>query len=344
LVEPYQAFCIQSDVAFSSKSGRSPIKGNLRRSLELVEHIVSFRFFKLGYPVKLVAFPEWFLQGSHYANRKEFYKVCISIPGEETDRLGEAARNNRLYLCGHAFEVDPEWKSRFFSTAFIVGPKGKLILKYRKLSTTNMNLTLATSPHDVLDRYQAEIFPVARTEIGNLACFVSYDRHFPEIPRTFALKGAEVFVVPSVAMEPWMSFPNEWWSIVNRVRAHENLCYLVAPNAAWMLDSSHPRSYSIGRSQIVDFNGNVIAQADSPNETVTGGVIDIARLRERRRMAPWNFLVELRTELFRDTYARAVFPPNQWLDEGPRSYDQIDRAHKRAKSRLDKVMRGTGRE
>ncbi len=314
-------------MAFSTETHPSPIKANLSRSLELLEHLSTFRFFTLSYPIKIVTFPEWFLQGSHYKNKADFFKICVKIPGEETDRLAEVATKNRLYICGHALEIDDNYPSRFFSTGFIIDPRGKVALRYRKISTTNMNLTLATSPHDILSDYKEEIFPVLKTEIGNLACFISYDRHFPEIPRAFALKGAEIFLMPSVAMEPWMSPPNDWWSVINRARAQENLCYLVAPNAAWMKDSSHPVSYSVGSSMIVDYNGVIIAEASSANETIISATIDIDRLRKKRSMPPWNFLAEIRTELFRSMYDSTIYPPNLWLKYSPKSYSEIDEAH-----------------
>jgi predicted amidohydrolase len=315
-------------VTFSSESSPSPVKSNLSRSLQLLEHLISFRLFSLSFPLRLVAFPEWFLQGSHYKNKSDFFKVCLKIPGEETDKLGEIAKKNRMYICGHGFEVDQKYGSnRFFSTAFVIGPQGKVALKYRKLTTTNMNLTLATSPHDILDEYEEEIFPVLKTEIGNLACFVSYDRHFPEIPRAFAFKGAEVFLMPSVAMEPWMSPPTDWWTVINRARAQENLSYLVAPNAGWMKDSSHPISYAVGRSQIVDYNGVILAEAGSSNETIISATIDIDRLRKRRSKAPWNFLAEIRTEVFQSMYDCPIFPSNLWLKKDPKSFSEIDRAH-----------------
>jgi hypothetical protein len=144
--------------------------------------------------------------------------------------------------------------------------------------------------------------------------------------------------MPSVAMEPWMSEPNDWWTIVNRVRAQENLAYLVAPNAAWMVESSHPRSYSVGKSQIVDFNGVVMAEASSSNETVIGGILDIDRLRKRRKMAPFNFLAELRTELFRPTYAKSIYPANMWLQKPPKNYDETDEAHKKALRNLTRLF------
>ncbi len=290
--------------------------------------------------MKIVTFPEWFLQGSHYKKNADFLKICINVPGEETDKLGEVAKKDKLYLCGHSLEVDNRYPGRFFSTGFIIDPKGKVALRYRKISTTNMNLTLATSPHDIMSNYDEEIFPVLKTEFGNLACFISYDRHFPEIPRAFALKGAEVFLVPSVAMEPWMSAPNDWWSLINRARAQENLCYLVAPNAAWMVDSSHPLSYSVGKSMIVDYNGVIISESSTANESIISGTIDIDRLRKRRSLPPWNFLAEIRSELFTSMYDSTIYPPNRWVKQGPQSYTQIDEAHRTGLHNFQRLSSG----
>jgi formamidase len=84
------------------------------------------------------------------------------------------------------------------------------------------------SPHD-LEGYADPIFPVADTPIGRLGCAICYDWLFPEALRQLAANGAKVLIRVSAYMDPWgATEPMNWWTIVNRCRAIENIAYVVA--------------------------------------------------------------------------------------------------------------------
>ena len=52
---------------------------------------------------------------------------------------------------------------------------------------------------------------------------------FPEAIRQLAANGAEVLVRVSAYMDPWgATEPMNWWTIINRARAIENIAYVVA--------------------------------------------------------------------------------------------------------------------
>ena len=87
-----------------------------------------------------------------------------------------------------------------------------------------------TSPHDIRD-YPDPLFPVCETEIGRLGAAICYDWLFPEAIRELALQGAEVLIRVSAYMDPWGATPPmDWWTVVNRCRALENMAYVVASN------------------------------------------------------------------------------------------------------------------
>ena len=72
---------------------------------------------------------------------------------------------------------------------------------------------------------------MADTEIGRLGVATCYDWLFPEAIRQLALAGAEVLIRVSAYMDPWGATPPmDWWTLVNRCRALENLAYVVAAN------------------------------------------------------------------------------------------------------------------
>ena len=75
--------------------------------------------------------------------------------------------------------------------------------------------------------------PVYETSKGRIGVAICYDWLFPEPTRMLALNGAEVLVRVSAYMDPWgTAAPLDWWTTVNRVRALENMAYVVAANQA----------------------------------------------------------------------------------------------------------------
>ena len=110
-------------------------------------------------------------------------------------------------------------------------------------------------------------------------------------------------------MDPWgTAAPLEWWTLVNRVRAIENMAYVVAANQAASLKNYPPFSWP-GGSMIVDYDGRILAQAEpGPGERIVVGPIDLAALRaERERRRGHHLLAHLRTEAYA-AYAKPIYP------------------------------------
>ena len=73
----------------------------------------------------------------------------------------------------------------------------------------------------------------------------------------------------SAYMDPWgATEPMNWWTLVNRTRALENMAYVVAANQGASLAHYPPYSWP-GGSQIVDFDGRLLAEASpGPGERI----------------------------------------------------------------------------
>jgi predicted amidohydrolase len=204
-------------------------------------------------------------------------------------------------------EVDPKWKGAVFNTTCLIGPEG-IIYKYRKVNTW-IPYEVHTSPHDI-DGYDEPLFPVADTEIGRIGCAICYDWLFPEVMRQLAANGAEVLVRVSAYMDPWnATAPMDWWTVINRARAIENVAYVVAANQAASLRHYPPYSWS-GGSQIVDFEGRILADASpGPGERIVVAPIDVSSLRhERDARRGHSMLAHLRTDAY-PVYQSRIYPP-----------------------------------
>jgi hypothetical protein len=111
-------------------------------------------------------------------------------------------------------------------------------------------------------------------------------------------------------MDPWgATEPMNWWTLVNRVRALENMAFVVAANQGASLKHYPPYSWP-GGSQIVDFDGRLLAEASpGPGERIVVAPIDISALRhERETRVGHHMLAHLRADAY-DVYAARGYPP-----------------------------------
>jgi predicted amidohydrolase len=264
-------------------------------------------------------------------------RLAVPIPNEHTDRYVKKAREHGIYVqTGTFLESDPRWPGHVFNTTCLVGPEG-ILAKYRKVHTWTP-WELHTSPHD-LSGYEEPLFPVVETEIGCLGAAICYDWLFPEAIRQLALGGAEVLVRVSAYMDPWgTAQPLDWWTVINRVRALENMCFVVAANQASSLKNYPPFSWP-GGSMIVDFDGRILAQADpGPGDKIVVGPVDLAALRhQRERRRAHDVLANLRTEAY-PAYRYPIYPSGLG-DHGPLSVEQNEEASQRARDALDACRR-----
>jgi formamidase len=307
---------------------RDQMRANTDRMLAMIESAVAGSLPFL--PVRLIVFPEFAHAAPVYPTVAELLdKLAVPIPNEHTDRLIEKARQHNVYIqSGSMLEVDPRWPHLVFNTTCLIGPGQQGILyKYRKVNTW-IPFEVHASPHDLVVAsaraaarggneasdeatagYPDELFPVADTPIGRIGCAICYDWLFPEAIRQLAANGAEVLVRVSAYMDPWgATEPMNWWTIINRCRAIENVAFVVAANQGASLRHYPPYSWP-GGSQIVDFDGRLLAQASpGPGERIVVAPIDISALRhERATRTGHHMLAHLRTEAY-PVYRRHIYP------------------------------------
>ena len=251
----YSAAACQTDLP--NPIGRPEMKANTDRMLAMVDAALAGAAPFL--PVRLVVFPEFAHAAPVYATVRELSeKLAVEVPNEHTDRLQAKAKEHGVYLqSGTMIERDPRWPGFLFNATCLIGPGG-ILYKYRKVNPW-IPYEVHASPHDV-PGYDQPLFPVADTEIGRIGCAICYDWVFPEALRQLAMNGAEVLVRVSAYMDPWgATEPMDWWTVVNRARALENVAYVVAANQGAQLRRYPPYSWP-GGSMVVDFDGRVLAQ------------------------------------------------------------------------------------
>src|SRR5438034_11681182 len=128
MISPYTAVGLIPTVRGIRK--RDDIKANLEHLSHLVK--AAAWLSSLDLPVRLIAFPEGALQGFNDEvldlDHVEFAREgAIDIPGEETEFLGQLAREYDAFVMAQAKARHPDWKDRFFNVGFIINPRGQVI-------------------------------------------------------------------------------------------------------------------------------------------------------------------------------------------------------------------------
>ncbi len=304
MVHPaYQAIALQT--ACYGVNGLE-IPAARARMLQTVDAIaLQIRAAKMftGPDVRLVVLPEYFLTSYPAGEPIPAWKAlaAIEIDGPEYAALGKVASDNKVFIAGNAYEVDPHFPQLYFQTCFLIDDTGNVVLRYRRLISM-----YAPTPHDVwdayLDRYGLEgVFPVAQTELGRIACVASEEILYPEISRALALRGAEVITHSTSEVGSPQLTPKD---IAKRARAMENLAYVVSANSAGIYNAGIPPNATDGMSKIVDYKGAVMAEAGYGETAAATAELDLAALRRyRNRPGMPNLLSRQRLELFSATYS-----------------------------------------
>lgn len=218
----------------------------------------------------LIVFPEY----SSYFNRRigsDFVDHAQPLDGEFVTTLRQLAKSHDLaIIAGLVEKVDG--KRRFANTAVAIDHEGALAALYRKVHLFDAFGARESDWVEPGDPEQATVFEVAGIAIGIETC---YDLRFPEVSRRLIDAGAEMVVIPA----QWVPGPlkESHWSTLLAARAIENTIYIVA--------ADHSTPNGVGRSQIVDPMGVIVASAGA-EDTLVSGEVSLERVAEVRATNP----------------------------------------------------------
>ncbi len=332
-IAPYQALALQTvchavNRCVGVPDARERMMDNIARIQRQIRASKAF----IGPDLKLVVAPEYFLTSYPLGDSLSSWaaKAAIAPDGPEYARMGDMCRDAGIYFSGNAYETDAHFPGLYFQTSFVIDDGGRVILRYRRLVSM-----YGPTPHDLWERYLEiygldGVFPVVDTPLGRLACVASEEILYPEIARSLALRGAEVLLHSSSEVASPRLTPKD---VAKRARAYENCAWLVSANSGGIRDVDIPESSADGMSKIVDYLGEVRAEAGSGETMAANATIDIAaQRRQRRKPGMGNMLSRQRLELFASTYAGSVYPVNSMLDDQRQPFVP-ERAHFSARQR-----------
>lgn len=214
----------------------------------------------------LVVLPEMFATGF------SMNTAAVTEPyGGETEQfLSTLARERGIYVVGGAAMRDKQGQARNKSLVF--GPAGQMLGFYAKMRPF--------SPGGETQHYTAGERPIT-FGWGDcvVAPFICYDLRFPELFRQVAATHRpELFVV----IASWPEKRAIHWVRLLQARAIENQAYVIGVNRVGT-DPFYPYS---GRSLIVDYNGEIIADAGQ-KEGLISATLDLESVRKYRQGLPF---------------------------------------------------------
>ncbi len=137
----------------------------------------------------------------------DYASVAELVPGPTTDYFGTLAMQHDCYLVvGLPERVD----HLVYNVAVLIGPKGEVVGKYRKVTLPREEIARGIAPGDS--------YPVFETRFGKVGMMICYDVFFPEVARELARNGAEVIALPIWGGNPRLA----------AARCAENGVYLVS--------------------------------------------------------------------------------------------------------------------
>lgn len=322
--DAYRALALQLTChAINQATDRQEVRTLMQQAIARIRSQIAASLAFIGADCRLIVLPEYFLTGFPLGEPFAVWadKACLEMAGPEYEALGQIAQTHRIFLAGNAYELDPHFPKLYFQTCFVINPSGNVILRYRRL-----NSMFAPTPHDVWDEYLAHyglegVFPVAKTEIGNLAAIASDEILFPEVARCLMMRGAEVFLHST--SEVYGSQGRSPKDIAKISRAIENMAYVISANTAGIAHIPIPIASADGGSKIIDYRGLVLAETATGESMAAFAEIDLAALRRyRRRPGLTNLLSRQRFELYAESYRQAQFYPANTMLNG-----EVDRQH-----------------
>ncbi|XP_048855233.1 omega-amidase NIT2 [Brienomyrus brachyistius] len=240
---------------------------NLKRAQELVKEAA-------GQGAKVVVLPECF--NSPYGTRF-FPEYAEKIPGESTQALSRAAKENGVYLVGGS--IPEEDGGKLYNTCPVFGPDGSMLLKHRKIHLFDIDVpgkirfqeSETLSPGSSLSVFET---PFCKVGVG-----ICYDMRFAELAQIYAKRGCQLLVYPGAFN---MTTGPAHWELLQRGRALDNQVYVAAASPA----RDEAASYvAWGHSAVISPWGEVITKA-GVEETVLYADIDLQYLAEVRQQIP----------------------------------------------------------
>ncbi len=222
----------------------------------------------------------WFPRAIDKAN----FSLAEREDGPSVTMLRERAARHNVALVAPVFEED---NGAYYNTAFVIGPDGGIIGKYRKMHVPQLPLweeKAYFSPGNLG-------FPVFETPFARIGVQLCWDVFFPEGFRILALKGAEVVFAPTASA---FDHSHRKWERAICASAHANGVFIMRVNRV----GKEEKQLFYGRSFCARPDGEFVEKPSGPSEGVVLADIDLGEVSSTRN--EWVFLKDRRPSEYKE--------------------------------------------
>ncbi|MFO1036896.1 MAG: N-carbamoyl-D-amino-acid hydrolase [Geminicoccaceae bacterium] len=227
-------------------------------------------------------FPRWWLPE---AEQLAFFEG--EMPSADTAPLFQVAADLGIGFSFGYGELTPD--GHRFNTSILVGPDGKVLLKYRKVHLPGHREHEPERPFQHLEKRYFEPgdlgFPTVDAFGGRLGMLICNDRRWPEAWRVLGLAGAELVTLgyntpqhypPVPQHDHLQNFHNH---LVMRAGAYQNGCWVVGVAKCGVEEGC----LLIGQSCIIAPTGEIVAMCTTLEDELVTATVDLERCAELRR-------------------------------------------------------------
>jgi len=237
---------------------------------------------------RLIVFPEVFISGypkgcqfgtgvgyrtpEGYEDYLAYHAGAIEIPGPETERLSDAAREAGTYL---VIGVTERGENTLYCTALFFGQDGEILGKHRKLMPTGAERL-------IWGFGDGSTLPVFKTDLGAIGSVICWENYMPALRLAMYGKGIEIYCAPTADDRP------QWTASMQHI-AREGRCYVLsacqyitrgafADDYRCRLGDTPDTVLMHGGSVIVNPFGEILAGPNYEGETILYADIDLSEV------------------------------------------------------------------
>ena len=228
----------------------------------------------------------------------KFFSYADSFE-EDVAFWSKVAKEHSVVLVTSLFEK--RTAGLYHNTAVVFEADGSIAGKYRKMHIPDdpgFYEKFYFTPGDMG-------FEPIETSVGKLGVLICWDQWYPEAARIMTLRGADILIYPTAI--GWFDADSsdeksrqlDSWVTIQRSHAIANAIPLISCNRVGFESDGSGVMAGInfwGNSFICGAQGEILATADSQNETILYADIDSNRTKETRDI--WPFLRDRRIEAY----------------------------------------------
>lgn len=232
------------------------------------------------------------------------FDLAETIPGPSTELLGALAKELKVVIVSSLFEKRAA--GLYHNTAVVLDADGSIAGKYRKMHIPDdpgFYEKFYFTPGDLG-------FEPIDTAVGRLGVLVCWDQWFPEAARLMAMAGAQLLIYPTaIGWDPRdtsdeQERQRQAWVISQRAHAVANGLPVLSCNRIGHEPdpSGGPGTLFWGTSFVTGPQGELLAEANTKDETILTAEVDLARSEAVRRI--WPYLRDRRIDAYGDLLRR----------------------------------------